>query len=181
MSTSPVQFLGIGICYASVCVPAEMPVEEVVAGANRLNHPGIGCGWQLSGNEKFSSGETHPCPCAEDAGRVHRLLERGRAVPDDDQVAALTRVYGPPSGWYPPELVALLVPDVRWCEGCGDELGVSLRPGATYHDAVCQDAHRERLHSSGPGVSVEGLENAGGASPTPPANTPLTTGGQDGR
>ena len=106
-------------------------------------------------------------------------LERGHALPQDDQVVGLQRVYGPPDLWYPGALAAYLTPDVRWCEGCGDELAPHTPREQHFHDEECEQAYR--LKTSAPGGSVEGLKNAGDASPTSPAHSPMTTGGQDGR
>ena len=71
---SDIQLYAVGIVSASVCHPEETPVEDVLAYVNGLHHPGVGCGWQLSEDDHFATGQPNPCPCNQEAGRIHRLL-----------------------------------------------------------------------------------------------------------
>lgn len=66
---------GVGICHASVCAPASMPIDNLLDAVNRLWPTGLDHGWMVATNENFASGETNPCPCEQTAGRIHRLLE----------------------------------------------------------------------------------------------------------
>lgn len=99
---------------------------------------------------------------------VLRQLERGNVLPGDAAVAALQRVYGTPDGWYPAPVAAYLTPDVRWCEGCGDELDPDAPRGARFHDEECEQAYR--LKTSATGASVEGLSKELGRLPDAPAH-----------
>ena len=67
--------MGFGLVYASVCVPAEMPVDDVLDETNREWPTGLDWGWRISTDSHFATGHEHPCPCDQITGRVHRLLE----------------------------------------------------------------------------------------------------------
>lgn len=66
--------LGVGIVNLSVCVPEDMPVDDVLDEANLTNPTGLEWGWSISTDEHFATGQTNPCPCEKIPGRVHRLL-----------------------------------------------------------------------------------------------------------
>jgi hypothetical protein len=64
----------VGICHASVCVPAAMAVADVLDAVNRQHPTGLDHGWTVSTDETFANGPPNPCPCEQTPGRVHRLL-----------------------------------------------------------------------------------------------------------
>lgn len=70
-----VVIMGVGICYASVCVLDGTDDDDIVREVNQQNPTGISSRWQLSADETFADGLTNPCPCNEIPGRSHRLLE----------------------------------------------------------------------------------------------------------
>lgn len=69
-------------------------------------------------------------------------FERGRWFPRDDQVDALRRCYGDPSGWYPPTVARALLADLADCPGCGEELDPDASGSRVYHDEACRHAAR---------------------------------------
>lgn len=71
----------VGIyCYAtgavsmSVCVKAEATRDEVEEAANRASPTGIDSRWHISEDATFRTGEPNPCPCQDEPGRFHYLL-----------------------------------------------------------------------------------------------------------
>lgn len=63
-----------GLCYCSVCVPKDMTIAEVEAGADRAHPTGLDHGWKKA-DKDFRTGETNPCDCNHGSGRLHYLLE----------------------------------------------------------------------------------------------------------
>lgn len=72
------------------------------------------------------------------------MFERGHSIPRDDQVAALRPVYGHPGVWYPPGVARVLMPDLRDCAGCGDELDPDASRSRIYHNDVCRAEARRK-------------------------------------
>jgi hypothetical protein len=72
---SSVDVYSVGIVHASVCAPKAMPVNEVVAEANRRAPTGLDHEWILSREEQFSGGQSNPCLCDHDPERTHYLLD----------------------------------------------------------------------------------------------------------
>jgi transcriptional regulator with XRE-family HTH domain len=70
------------------------------------------------------------------------MLERGHAIPRDDQVDRMRPVYGSPLGWYPPTVFRALLPDLADCPGCGDELDPDASGARRYHNDACRAAVR---------------------------------------
>lgn len=69
-----------GLCHASVCVPKDMPRDEIVALVNVKNPTGISSPWVISDEPTFRTdkdGETkpNPCPCSRHPEtHIHYLL-----------------------------------------------------------------------------------------------------------
>lgn len=63
-----------GVCHCSVCVPSDMPREEVEDGANEEHQTGLDHGWKISDDAHFKGGEPNPCPCDKATGRMHYLM-----------------------------------------------------------------------------------------------------------
>lgn len=72
------------------------------------------------------------------------MYERGQAIPTAKQIPTLERVYGPASGWYPAGVLAVLLPDLALCEGCGSELPADSSRRRLYHDSACASRARRR-------------------------------------
>ena len=70
---SPVHVYAFGLCYASVCAPARLTIDEVVAGADAEHPTGLDHGWSLA-SEPFKDGSPNPHVCEEDPSRRHYLL-----------------------------------------------------------------------------------------------------------
>ena len=66
---------GVGLCFASVCAPAALSIDEVLEAVNSRWPTGLDHGWTVSPAETFRTGQPNPCPCEQDSSRVHRLLE----------------------------------------------------------------------------------------------------------
>ena len=64
----------IGLCYASVCVPKDMSIEDITSELNASHPTGISSNWELSKNTHFATGGTNPCECEHDSGRLHYLF-----------------------------------------------------------------------------------------------------------
>lgn len=62
-----------GVCHCSVCAPADMPREDVIRETNWAHPTGIDHGWQIS-PESFKGGQSNPCACNSDVGRLHYLM-----------------------------------------------------------------------------------------------------------
>lgn len=61
-----------GICYMSVCVPADIDpnkIEGLVTSSGTIR------GWKISEDEKFVSGQNNPCSCEQEEDRLHYLLD----------------------------------------------------------------------------------------------------------
>lgn len=65
----------IGLVHCSICVPKDMPIEEVERVVNILNPTGLEWGWTVSEETHFNDGYTNPCPCEHDSNKVHRLMD----------------------------------------------------------------------------------------------------------
>lgn len=74
LSDGVVHVYSSGLCYASVCAPADMPAEEVERRVRALDDAGTEMGWRISEAPRFSGGQSNPCPCEKETGRVHRLF-----------------------------------------------------------------------------------------------------------
>lgn len=75
-------------------------------------------------------------------------FERGHAIPRDDQIPAMVRVYGPPEEWYPATVARALLPDLGDCPGCGDELDPDASGARRYHDETCRAEARRAIRPS---------------------------------
>jgi hypothetical protein len=73
-ANEPFYVIAAGLVAMSVCVPEEMPTDEVERLANSTNPTGISSPWSISEDEHFHTGQTNPCQCPDAPGRVHRLL-----------------------------------------------------------------------------------------------------------
>lgn len=71
-TTMDVRVYAVGLVYASACVPADMPREEVEKQVN-LQHPTGVTPWKIA-DEPFRSGEANPHPCQDKADHLHYLL-----------------------------------------------------------------------------------------------------------
>ena len=69
----PIEIYATGIVCLSVCAENDIPISEVEAYANKETPTGITHGWEKAG-ENFADGSPNPCPCNEDATRLHYLL-----------------------------------------------------------------------------------------------------------
>lgn len=69
-----------GLCYASVCVPKDMPRDEVEVLTNRKCPTGIESRWRISDEPNFQPDKngnvsTNPCPCQKKPDtHIHYLL-----------------------------------------------------------------------------------------------------------
>uniref|UniRef100_A0A6M3JRN8 Uncharacterized protein n=1 Tax=viral metagenome TaxID=1070528 RepID=A0A6M3JRN8_9ZZZZ len=61
----------VGLVSWAICT--DLPEEEAIAYANRMNPTGISSRWQLS-EDKFPGGEENPHDCIDDPGSKHYLL-----------------------------------------------------------------------------------------------------------
>jgi len=61
-----------GLCYASVCAPADMSIELIERSANLQVPTGVGP-WKLV-DESFTTGETNPHDCERGPAHLHYLL-----------------------------------------------------------------------------------------------------------
>lgn len=69
-----IEIYAVGLCYMSVCVPGDMPIEEVEESAN-LQHPsGVSHKWSLNDKGQFADGTPMPCVCEGNPTRRHYLL-----------------------------------------------------------------------------------------------------------
>jgi hypothetical protein len=62
-----------GLCHCSVCVPKDMPRDEVERGANTAHPTGV-TPWKISDEPTFKAGEPNPCQCEGDSTRQHYLM-----------------------------------------------------------------------------------------------------------
>lgn len=72
MQDDEVVIYSVGLFYLSICVPAEMSVEEIERAANANEPTGVNP-WKIS-SDKFFTGQDNPCPCDKQSGRKHYLL-----------------------------------------------------------------------------------------------------------
>jgi hypothetical protein len=70
-----VRVYSIGICYCSICIPKDMPIEDAVLQVNVLEPTGISSDWELSSDATFHGGEPNPVQCHDDPDRLHYLLD----------------------------------------------------------------------------------------------------------
>lgn len=63
-----------GVVACSVCVPKETTREEIVAAVNAKHPTGLNHGWDIDETPAFSGGQSNPCVCEQDAGRLHYLM-----------------------------------------------------------------------------------------------------------
>lgn len=70
-----VQVYAVGIFCASVCAPADMPVEDMERRVNAINPAGTERGWRKSEDATFANGQPNACPCERESGRLHYLLD----------------------------------------------------------------------------------------------------------
>lgn len=73
MST-PLITIARGIVCLSVCVPKDTPREDIEAIANAAHPTGISSRWSISEDTEFAPGQPMPCPCEQEEGRLHWLL-----------------------------------------------------------------------------------------------------------
>lgn len=65
----------VGLVHASVCADATDDELDWMLGEVNIAHPtGVGP-WQLSNELTFASGQPNPCPCEQENGHRHFLLE----------------------------------------------------------------------------------------------------------
>lgn len=69
-----VEIYSEGLVCLSVCVPDDMPREEVEREVNSRRPTGIKSRWTISSDETFAGGEPHPSPCSDRIFRRHYLL-----------------------------------------------------------------------------------------------------------
>lgn len=71
--SNPVEIYSQGLCHASVCVPKDMPREEIL---RHVPPSGTQHGWRIAEAPNFKGGEPNPCPCNDHPdSRLHYLLE----------------------------------------------------------------------------------------------------------
>ena len=75
MSEPFVMVYSSGLCCCSVCVPSEMPVEEIERQTNVKYPTGIAGQWKVSTDKTFRDGAANPHPCEADHTRLHYLLD----------------------------------------------------------------------------------------------------------
>ena len=63
-----------GIVHCSVCVPKDTSRKEIIRLTNLINHTGIDSKWKISKDKKFANGNTNPCECEMEYGRLHYLM-----------------------------------------------------------------------------------------------------------
>lgn len=63
-----------GLLTCSVCAPADMTIEEVVAEVNAINPTGISSQWQHSEEPTFKTGQPNPTVCEQDPDCRHYLM-----------------------------------------------------------------------------------------------------------
>lgn len=64
-----------GPVVCSVCVPAEMPREEIERSVNAQSPTGISSSWKISKDSTFKGGEPNPCQCNDGPQRLHYLMD----------------------------------------------------------------------------------------------------------
>lgn len=73
---SDVRVYKSSIFSCSVCAPAEMSGDAVVAEVNRIHPAGTERGWKKSDDATFATGQPNPCPCNNNPKeRQHWLLD----------------------------------------------------------------------------------------------------------
>lgn len=71
MAKPPIEIYSNGPVYCSICTSLK-DAGEIEAMVNMLN-PAKGLTWAIV-DEDFRTGESNPCECDEDPGRMHYLL-----------------------------------------------------------------------------------------------------------
>lgn len=61
----------IGLCHMQICAKKDIPEEEIIEAANRLNPSGTSNGWV---NIVKKPENCAPRPCDDDSNRIHYLL-----------------------------------------------------------------------------------------------------------
>lgn len=75
MTTDNIFIYAEGFCNLSVCVPKNMPIDEVTTAINEERPSGVTHPWKHSENETFSGGEPHPCSCNKNPDtHIHYLF-----------------------------------------------------------------------------------------------------------
>lgn len=92
------------------------------------------------------------------------MFERGHAIPNGRQAALLAPVYGPIDTWYPAGVLAILLPDLAICAGCGRELPADSSRRRRYHGAACGTRARRRLMASSGASTTKGAAAPSGRS-----------------
>ena len=64
-----------GIFHCSVCVPKDMPREEVERQVNAENPAGTTNGWKICADPTFASGAANPHECERSTERLHYLMD----------------------------------------------------------------------------------------------------------
>ena len=72
--TRDVHIYSSGLCFCSVCAPADMLIPDMLRQVNLSNPTGLSHGWEVDNADKFSGGQPNPCACESDATRLHYLL-----------------------------------------------------------------------------------------------------------
>lgn len=72
-NSTTVHVYAFGLCYASVCAPASLTIDEMIAAADAEQPTGLAHGWFLA-NEPFKDGSPNPKTCENDPARRHYLL-----------------------------------------------------------------------------------------------------------
>ncbi len=68
-----IQIYSLGIVACSVCVPKDMPKEEIEKEVNLQSPTGIRSKWKIA-KESFKEGQKNGKPCDDDPNRKHYLL-----------------------------------------------------------------------------------------------------------
>lgn len=69
-----VQVYSTGLCFCSVCAPADMLIPDMLRQVNLSNPTGLDHGWEVDDAGEFASGHPNPCVCGNDDTRLHYLL-----------------------------------------------------------------------------------------------------------
>lgn len=64
-----------GILACSVCVPKKLSKRVIERAVNELNPTMTSTRWKISKDKTFRTGESNPCKCNEEPGRLHYLME----------------------------------------------------------------------------------------------------------
>jgi hypothetical protein len=69
-----VDIYSVGLCYASVCAPANMSVEVLEHAVNIQTPTGIEARWRVAEDEAFADGTPMPCLCPGGEDHKHWLM-----------------------------------------------------------------------------------------------------------